>query len=100
MVLAVSALFRFALWDALPRQGLVSDEGEYLSAAWWLAHGRGFNWHQEYLWTRAPLYPLFLAAHLHFFGDDLRAIIVTQTALSLVLIVLIYALAGTLSPLN
>jgi hypothetical protein len=98
MVLAVSALFRVALWDALPRQGLVSDEGEYLSAAWWLAHGRGFNWHQEYLWTRAPLYPLFLAAHLHFFGDDLRAIIVTQTALSLVLIVLIYALARTLVP--
>lgn len=97
-VLAVSALFRVALWDALPRQGLVSDEGEYLSAAWWLAHGRGFDWHQEYLWTRAPLYPLFLAAHLCFWGDDLRSIMVTQTALSLVIIVLIYALARTLAP--
>ncbi|MGQ9827401.1 MAG: hypothetical protein ACUVSY_07625 [Roseiflexus sp.] len=97
-ILAASALFRFGLWGTLPRQGFVSDEGEYLSAAWWLAHGRGFNWHQEYLWTRAPLYPLFLAAHFRLFGDNLDMIVVTQTALSLILIVLIYALTRTLAP--
>jgi hypothetical protein len=42
--------------------------------------------------------PCFWRRISSFFGDDLRAIIVTQTALSLVLIVLIYALARTLVP--
>jgi hypothetical protein len=97
-LLAAAAIFRVALWGALPRQGLVSDEGEYLSAAWWLAHGRGFDWHQGYLWTRAPFYPLFLAGHLHLFGDDPVAIFVTQTVLSVIGIALIYALARRIAP--
>ncbi len=98
ILLVAAALFRIALWDALPRQGLISDEGEYLSAAWWLAHGRGFDWHQGYLWTRAPLYPVFLALHIVFFGDTLVAIVVTQTILSLMIIVLVYALARQIVP--
>lgn len=97
-LLAAAAIFRGMLWGALPRQGLISDEGEYLSAAWWLAHGRGFDWHQGYLWTRAPFYPLFLAAHLQLFGDDPGAIFVTQTVLSLMIIALIYALTRTIAP--
>lgn len=97
-LLAAAAIFRIALWGALPRQGLISDEGEYLSAAWWLAHGRGFDWHQGYLWTRAPLYPLFLAAHVFVFGNHPAAIVVTQTALSLISIALIYALARQIAP--
>ncbi len=99
-LLAAAAIFRGILWGALPRQGLISDEGEYLSAAWWLAHGRGFDWHQGYLWTRAPFYPLFLAAHLRLFGDDPGAIFVTQTVLSLMIIALIYALTRTIAPSN
>lgn len=97
-ILATAAIFRIALWGALPRQGLISDEGEYLSAAWWLAHGRGFDWHQGYLWTRAPLYPIFLAAHLRLFGDQATAIFATQTVLSLISVVLIAALARRIAP--
>lgn len=97
-LLAAAVLFRIGMWGVLPRQGLISDEGEYLSAAWWLAHGRGFDWHQGYLWTRAPFYPLFLAAHLRFFGDDLIAIFVTQIILSLISIALIYALTRQIAP--
>lgn len=98
IILSAAALFRVALWDALPRQGLISDEGEYLSAAWWLAHGRGFDWYQGYLWTRAPLYPVFLAIHMFLFGDHPGAIFATQTILSLVIIVLVYALTRQIAP--
>jgi 4-amino-4-deoxy-L-arabinose transferase-like glycosyltransferase len=91
--LLVGLALRLLLWDHIPRSGLISDEGEYLSAASWLAHGHGFDWYQGYLWTRAPLYPLFLAAHLRLFGDSLTPIYVTQTLLSLVNIALVYFLA-------
>src|SRR5689334_23138642 len=68
---------RLLLWGRIPGAGMISDEGEYLSAASWLAHGHGFDWYQGYLWTRAPLYPLFLAAHLRLFGDALAPIYAT-----------------------
>ncbi|MDW8148867.1 MAG: hypothetical protein RMJ48_21525 [Roseiflexaceae bacterium] len=97
-LLTAAAIFRVALWGSLPRQGLISDEGEYLSAAWWLAYGRGFDWHQGYLWTRAPLYPLFLAAHVYVFGDHPAALVATQTLLSLINLALIYALARQIAP--
>jgi hypothetical protein len=84
---------RLLLWGNLPRAGMISDEGEYLSAAVWLAHGHGFDWYQGYLWTRAPLYPLFLAAHLRLFGDELAPIYATQTLLSLLNVALVYFLA-------
>jgi 4-amino-4-deoxy-L-arabinose transferase-like glycosyltransferase len=88
---------RLLLWGHIPRTGLISDEGEYLSAAGWLAHGHGFDWYQGYLWTRAPLYPLFLAAHLGFFGDSLAPIYATQTLLSLINVALVYFLARYLT---
>jgi 4-amino-4-deoxy-L-arabinose transferase-like glycosyltransferase len=96
--LLVSALLtgvalRMLLWGRIPRTGLISDEGEYLSAASWLAHGHGFDWYQSYLWTRAPIYPLFLATHLRLFGDSLAPIYITQTLLSLINVVLVYVLA-------
>src|SRR5689334_14887803 len=93
VVLLAGLALRLAMWANLPRTGLVSDEGEYLSAASWLAEGRGFSWYQGYLWTRAPIYPLFVAAHLRLFGDTLTPIFVTQTLLSLLNVVLVYALA-------
>ncbi|EFO79760.1 hypothetical protein OSCT_2445 [Oscillochloris trichoides DG-6] len=83
---------RLALWGQLPRLGLIGDEAEYLAAADWLAHGRGFAWHLHYLWTRAPLYPLFLAAHLALFGNSLTPIFLSQIGLSLLNIGLIYTL--------
>src|SRR5918911_5018799 len=88
---------RLLLWGRIPRTGMISDEGEYLSAASWLAHGHGFDWYQGYLWTRAPLYPLFLAAHLRLFGDSLAPIYATQTLLSLVNVALVYFLAKSLT---
>jgi len=85
------------LWGNIPRTGMISDEGEYLSAASWLAHGYGFDWYQGYLWTRAPLYPLFLAAHLRLFGDRLAPIYGTQMLLSLLNVALVYFLAHHLT---
>jgi hypothetical protein len=82
VVLLVALALRLLLWGRVPRTGLISDEGEYLSAASWLAQGRSFSWYQSYLWTRAPIYPLFVAAHLRLFGDTLTPIYITQTILS------------------
>ncbi len=98
VVLLVGLALRLLLWNHLPRVGWISDEGEYFSAATWLAQGRGFSWYQQYLWTRAPLYPLFLAVHLRLFGDNLAPIYVSQTILSLVNVALVYALARRLTP--
>src|SRR5215212_6912345 len=61
IVLLLAFALRLLLWGRIPRTGLISDEGEYLSAASWLAQGRSFSWYQNYLWTRAPIYPLFVA---------------------------------------
>jgi len=93
LALAAGLALRALLWGALPRIGLISDEAEYLASADWLALGRGFAWHTQYLWTRAPLYPLFLAGHVALFGRELAPIAVSQTALSLLNVALVYALA-------
>jgi 4-amino-4-deoxy-L-arabinose transferase-like glycosyltransferase len=93
LVLLLALVLRLLLWGHVPRTGLISDEGEYLSAASWLAQGRGFSWYQGYLWTRAPLYPLFVAAHLRLFGDTSAPIYLTQTLLSLANVALVYLLA-------
>ncbi|MFP4437863.1 MAG: ArnT family glycosyltransferase [Chloroflexaceae bacterium] len=97
LVVLLALLLRVVLWGNLPRTGLISDEAEYLAAADWLAHGRGFTWHQQWLWTRAPLYPLFLAGHLRLFGLNLPAIYATQTLLSLLNVGLVYQLALLIS---
>lgn len=96
LVLLLALALRVALWDRLPRTGLIGDEAEYLAAADWLAQGRGFAWHLGWLWTRAPIYPLFLAAHLRLFGFDLAPIYATQTLLSLLNVALVYALGRQL----
>jgi hypothetical protein len=93
LALLAGVVLRVLLWGNLPRVGLISDEGEYLSAASWLVHGRGFAWYLGYLWTRAPVYPLLVAAHMRTFGESLEPIYVTQTLLSLLNVVMVYALA-------
>lgn len=98
LALSLALVLRITLWDNLPRTGMISDEAEYLAAADWLAHGRGFAWHQGWLWTRAPLYPLFLAAHVRLFGLQLPPIYLTQTGLSLVNVALVYVLALHIGP--
>jgi 4-amino-4-deoxy-L-arabinose transferase-like glycosyltransferase len=97
LALLVGLVLRIALWDRLPRTGLIGDEAEYLASADWLALGRGFSWHTTYFWTRAPLYPLFLAAHIALFGRVLEPILITQTLLSLLNIGLIYGLTLLIS---
>ena len=46
--MALAIALRIVVWIAVPRATLVSDEGEYLSAAQWLAYGRGFAWYLDY----------------------------------------------------
>jgi 4-amino-4-deoxy-L-arabinose transferase-like glycosyltransferase len=99
LVALLAALgLRLALWGRAPRLGLISDEGEYLSAASWLAAGRGFDWYQGYLWTRAPIYPLFVALHLRLFGDAPAPLYVTQILLSLLNVALVFLLARRVLP--
>jgi 4-amino-4-deoxy-L-arabinose transferase-like glycosyltransferase len=100
VTLLVALALRLLLWGSIPRTGLISDEGEYFAAASWLVQGRGFAWYHDYLWTRAPLYPLFLAAHLRLFGAIFTPIYISQTFLSLVNVVLVYRLAQRLLPLR
>ncbi len=93
LVLGLALAVRLALWDQIPRQGFISDEAEYLAAADWLAHGRGFAWYHGWLWTRAPLYPLFLAAHMVLCGFDLVPIYRSQIGLSVLNVLLVAVLA-------
>lgn len=97
LALGVGLALRMTLWGRLPRTGLIGDEAEYLAAGDWLALGRGFAWHTQYFWTRAPLYPLFLAAHITVFGRVNGPIFVTQSLLSLVNVGLVYALGRQVS---
>ncbi len=97
-ILLVALIVRVALWENLPRAGMISDEAEYLAAADWLAQGRGFAWHREWLWTRAPLYIIFLAWHIQRFGLQTTPIYVTQTILSMLNVILVYVLALRLIP--
>lgn len=98
LALVAACLLRLCLWGNLPRQGMVSDEAEYFASAVWLAQGRGFSWHQEWLWTRAPLYPLFLAVHIRLFGIETTPIYISQFLLGLVQVMLTYLLAMALVP--
>lgn len=93
LVLGVALALRLALWWILPRNYLVSDEPEYLAAAGELARGHGFSFYAEWPWLRPPLYLLFLAPFLRFFGLNLLPIRVAQVLLSLSIPALVYLLA-------
>ena len=95
----IAIVMRIFVWVVLPRTGWISDEGEYLSAATWLSYGRGFAWYLDYLWTRAPLYPLFVAAHLRVGGNEYW-VFFSQMLLSLLHIVLVRAIAKRLYPIQ
>ena len=97
LALISAVVLRVVLWSELPRIGLISDEGEYLAAATWLSYGRGFAWYLDYYWTRAPLYPLFVAAHL-FIGGNEYWVYISQIILSLGHIILVWAIANRVAP--
>ena len=88
---------RIAVWIAVPRTTLLSDEGEYLSAAQWLAYGRGFAWYLDYFWTRAPLYPLLVSFILRAGGNP-TWVAAIQSALSLSHVLLVWLIARRLWP--
>ena len=97
--LLIAIVMRIFVWVVLPRNGWISDEGEYLSAATWLSYGRGFAWYLDFLWTRAPLYPLFVAAHLRLGGNEYW-VFFSQMLLSLLHVVLVRAIAQRLYPIQ
>lgn len=93
LILALALTVRLVLLGRLPRDGWISDEGEYYSAAVWLAEGRGMAWYLHYLWTRVPFYPMLLAAHVRLFDSDLAAISISQSLLGVVNVALTYGIA-------
>ena len=92
IVLAVALALRVALWWILPREALVSDEPEYLGAAYWLANGRGFSFYAAWPWLRPPVYLLFLAPFLRLWGLNLLPIRLAQIVVSLSVPALVYLL--------
>src|SRR5687768_6711111 len=96
--LGVALVVRLAAWWTLPYGGQISDEPEYLAAAAWLAEGRGFSFFKEWIWTRPPLYVVFLAAHIALFGpDNLVPIRVSQVFLSVVTVALVMVWSAMLA---
>jgi len=92
IVLGAALALRVALWWVLPRETLVSDEPEYLGAAWWLANGRGFSFYAAWPWLRPPVYLLFLAPFLRLWGLNLLPIRLAQILISLSVPALVYLL--------
>ncbi|MEY2845231.1 MAG: hypothetical protein RL076_777 [Chloroflexota bacterium] len=97
--LGIAILFRVFVWVVVPRTTWISDEGEYFAAATWLSYGRGFAWYLDYLWTRVPLYPVFVAAHLRMGGTPYW-VFASQILLSLTHIILVRGIAMRLWPLQ
>src|SRR5215211_3117417 len=98
-ILLLACVLRVSVWWILPYRDVISDEGEYWAAAAWLAQGRGFSFFDNWIWTRPPLYIVFLAAHIRLFGiTAMWAPRITQTILSLLLVFLVMRLAQKLSP--
>lgn len=98
-ILLVGLGLRLALWWWLPYRDWISDEGEYWGAATWLAQGRDFSFFDRWIWTRPPVYLLFLAVHIRIFGPTaLWAPRLTQALLSTLLVYLVMLLARRLAP--
>jgi hypothetical protein len=99
LVLLVAFGLRLAAWWILPYRGFISDEAEYLAASAWLAEGRGFSFFRDWIWTRPPLYVMFLAAHIKLFGPEtLWPIRVSQALLSTASVWLTMNLGAALAP--
>ncbi|HEY0607680.1 MAG TPA: glycosyltransferase family 39 protein [Herpetosiphonaceae bacterium] len=99
LILLVAFGLRLLAWWILPYRGFISDEAEYLAASVWLAEGRGFSFFQGWIWTRPPLYVLFLATHLKLFGPEtLWPIRLSQALLSTLTVWLTMRLGAALAP--
>jgi 4-amino-4-deoxy-L-arabinose transferase-like glycosyltransferase len=97
--LFAALIVRLLAWWLLPYRGQISDEAEYLAAATWLANGRGFSFFKAWIWTRPPVYVIFLAAHIKLFGpENVWPIRVSQTIISVVTVALTMVWAARLAP--
>ena len=100
ILLGLALGVRLGLYLVLPRAEPVSDEAEYLAAAWGLARGQGVAFYAEWPWVRPPLYLLFLAPFLRLFGSASgplapsvrEAVRLVQIGLSLAVPLLVYHL--------
>ena len=98
-ILLAALALRLLIWLMLPYRDFISDEAEYWGAATWLAQGRGFAFFDGWIWTRPPLYLIFLALHIRLLGPTaLWAPRLTQALLSVVLVYLVMRLARRLAP--
>ena len=99
LILLVAFGLRLLAWWILPYRGFISDEAEYLAASVWLAEGRGFSFFQGWIWTRPPLYVMFLATHIKLFGPEtLWPIRLSQALLSTLTVWLTMRLGAALAP--
>lgn len=91
-------ILRLLIWQILPYRSQISDEAEYLGAASWLARGRGFSFFKEWIWTRPPVYVLFLAAHIRLFGpENVVPIRISQALIGSLSVGLVMAWGGMLA---
>ena len=98
-ILLAALVLRLAVWWMLPYRDWISDEAEYWNAAAWLASGKGFAFFDGWIWTRPPLYLLFLAAHIKLFGlTGMWAARLTQALLGVLLVWQVMCLARRLAP--
>ncbi|MBA3469934.1 MAG: glycosyltransferase family 39 protein [Herpetosiphonaceae bacterium] len=99
LILLLALGLRLLVWRTLPYRDWISDEGEYWAAATWLAHGRGFAFFDGWVWSRPPLYLLFLAAQIKLFGPTaLWAPRLAQALLSVLAVWLVMLIARRLAP--
>lgn len=88
LVLAVAALFRLAFAFRAPPFFVGGDSQTYLSPAFELVSGLGFN----PILKRPPLYPLFVAGAIELFGKDLHGLALAQHGVGLATVSLTYLL--------
>src|SRR5690348_12257745 len=100
VILAGALLVRlgYGLFAGLgtPPEGrpFVIDEQEYYLAAHMLANGHGFSFYDTFAWTRAPLYPLFVALIFRLGGVQVAPVLGVQAALSTLTLYWLATLAG------
>ncbi len=80
----------------LPPDGrpFLIDEQEYYLAGHMLAAGHGFSFYDTFTWTRAPLYPLFVALIFLVAGVQVAPVLWVQAALSTLTLYWLTTLAG------
>ena len=101
VILLVALAVRLIAWRILPYRDWLSDEAEYWSAATWLAQGRGFSYFDNWIWTRPPLYVLFLAVHIKIFGiTGLWSVRFSQAISSVIAVWLTMQIARRLAPVD